>query len=68
MACGSAVTTIVALGRDVRKRLGDRAQVAHAVVDDGDFRHQDVRNQESEDSQNELARQYTVMAESGAEQ
>ena len=31
-----AVTTIVALGRDVRERLRHRAQVAHSVVDDGD--------------------------------
>src|SRR3984893_3626269 len=29
-----------ALGRDVQQRLGDRAQVARSVVDDGDVRHQ----------------------------
>ena len=42
-----AVTTIVALGRDVRERLRHRAQVAHAVVDDGDVdrgaRHRGLR-------------------------
>ena len=28
-----------ALGRDMLQRLGNRAQVAHAVVDDGDVGH-----------------------------
>ena len=40
MSAGSPVTTIRRVGRDVRERLGDRAQVAHSVVDDGDVRHQ----------------------------